>query len=201
MAGGIVWLALAFEAGLVGLAVVLGWWTGYRPFALVRVAWEALAWGVVATAPLILGLWWCTRTRQPALARLMEEVEGRLVPLFARSSYFELAMISLVAGIGEEGLFRGVIQRALAAHLYPSIGLLAASVLFGLGHTITPAYGLVAGLIGLYLGALFVASGNLLPPIVAHALYDFVALVYLIRRYRARQAPSLEQRLREEKVA
>jgi membrane protease YdiL (CAAX protease family) len=40
----------------------------------------------------------------------------------------------------------------------------------------------LAAAIGLYLGWLFDLSGNLLLVIVAHALYDFVILVYLQRR-------------------
>ena len=52
-------------------------------------------------------------------------------------------------------------------------------MLFGLGHWITPSYGVLAGIIGGYLGLLTMASSNLLPAILAHALYDFAALVYL----------------------
>ena len=40
---------------------------------------------------------------------------------------------------------------------------------------------MLAGLIGLYLGWLWLAVGNLLVPIVVHALYDFVALMYLVK--------------------
>ena len=40
---------------------------------------------------------------------------------------------------------------------------------------------MLAAVVGAYLGALFVASGNLLVPILAHALYDLVALVVLTR--------------------
>ena len=63
----------------------------------------------------------------------------------------------------------------------PWIGLLAAAFLFGLLHLLTPVYGLMAALIGLYLGWLWMASGNLLVPITVHAAYDFIALVYLVR--------------------
>jgi membrane protease YdiL (CAAX protease family) len=34
----------------------------------------------------------------------------------------------------------------------------------------------------LYLGWLWLASGNLLAPIITHGLYDFLALAYLTRR-------------------
>ena len=57
--------------------------------------------------------------------------------------------------------------------------------MFGLLHPITRAYAVIAALLGAYLGGLWLAGGNLLTPIVAHALYDFVALVYLLRLRRA----------------
>jgi membrane protease YdiL (CAAX protease family) len=46
---------------------------------------------------------------------------------------------------------------------------------------------------GLYLGGLFLVQGSLLAPIVTHALYDLVALLLVVQRYRASQAgPALE---------
>ena len=61
------------------------------------------------------------------------------------------------------------------------VGLAVASVLFGLAHAITVSYVLLAALMGLYLGWLWIATGNLLVPIMAHAGYDFLALVYLVK--------------------
>jgi membrane protease YdiL (CAAX protease family) len=61
----------------------------------------------------------------------------------------------------------------------PAVAL--ASAVFGLLHAITPTYAILATVMGAYLGVVWIASGNLLAPIVAHALYDFVALVWLLR--------------------
>lgn len=123
----------------------------------------------------------------------MIEVQ-RIVGLFAESSYSEIALISLLAGLGEEGFFRGVIQCALAGPVGPTGALLIASALFGLGHFVTPAYAFIAGVFGLYLGALLFLTGNLLPAIVVHTLYDFFALVYLVRELRRRpEASSAEE--------
>jgi membrane protease YdiL (CAAX protease family) len=36
-------------------------------------------------------------------------------------------------------------------------------------------------LAGLYFGGLYLISGGLLAPVVAHALYDWVALMYVLR--------------------
>ena len=56
-----------------------------------------------------------------------------------------------------------------------------ASLLFGIAHAITPAYLVLAALIGEYLGGLWLWTGNLLAPIIAHAGYDFIALWYLAK--------------------
>ncbi len=59
-------------------------------------------------------------------------------------------------------------------------GLAVASVVFGLLHAVTPTYAVLAALIGVYLGGLWQVTGNILTPIVTHALYDFLLLVYLL---------------------
>ncbi len=88
-----------------------------------------------------------------------------------------------MAGFAEELLFRGLIQAALGDWLSPTTGLIVASAC-GLAHPITVGYATVVTVAGFYSGGLWLWSGNLLVPIVAHAAYDFVALVYLVRRPR-----------------
>jgi membrane protease YdiL (CAAX protease family) len=53
--------------------------------------------------------------------------------------------------------------------------------LFGLAHPMSTTYVVLATVVGVYLGGLLLVTDNLLAPIVAHAAYDFVALVYLVR--------------------
>ena len=78
-------------------------------------------------------------------------------------------------------LFRGVFQGLLARWLGPGPGWGAASLLFGLLHPITPGYIVLAALLGAYLGSIWMFTGNLLTVMVAHALYDFLAMVLLLR--------------------
>jgi membrane protease YdiL (CAAX protease family) len=71
----------------------------------------------------------------------------------------------------EETLFRGALIGALAAGFAVDPWLLAvgSSVAFGLGHGAQGRLGIaVAGALGVALAALFVATGSLLVPIVAH---------------------------------
>ena len=123
----------------------------------------------------------CSGGRSGPLAKAKEFCEQEVVPLFDESYWSELALISLSAGVGEEMLFRGVLQASLMDWLGVGWGLALASILFGVLHPISVSYIVIAGFLGLYLGAIWIYNGNLLTVMVTHALYDFVALGYLIR--------------------
>jgi membrane protease YdiL (CAAX protease family) len=120
----------------------------------------------------------------------MKVVRERIAPFFAGVGTGELAVVALLAGLGEETLFRGVLQQALDGPLPTWVALLATAALFGAAHWVTPTYAFLAGLVGLYFGALYLLSDNLLAPIVAHALYDVVALT-LLARMKPASSPSV----------
>ena len=136
--------------------------------------------GGVAALPM-LGLFWLAR-RWPVgpLARIKRFCDEELVPIFQDCTWHDLALLALAAGVGEEMLFRGALQAALSRWLGLWPGLAVTSLLFGLLHPISLAYVVMAGLLGAYLGAVWIATGNLLTIIVAHALYDFLALMALL---------------------
>lgn len=117
----------------------------------------------------------------PDIRRALDEMVG---PIFANWSIFRLAAISICAGIGEELLFRGFVQAKLAQSLGPFLSLATTSFLFGCVHPITLNYVAVTAGVGVYLGGLQMATGNLLVPMVTHAAYDFMALVYYLRVHR-----------------
>jgi membrane protease YdiL (CAAX protease family) len=179
------------EGGLIVVAVLIGRWVDAPPFARFRWSLGGLAWGIAATAPLLLGLRWCLATRWAPVARLVALVRERIGPSISGLGPARLALVALLAGLGEEALFRGVAQEALSGPLPGWAGLLAASALFGMAHWVSATYAVLAAAIGLYLGALFLLSGNLLVPIVTHALYDLVALCILARMKPVGPAPVL----------
>jgi hypothetical protein len=193
-------IAFFFEAGLGAVAIAVGWFLGFDPLATLPIAWEATPalfaafwWGAAAAIPLFLGLLLIERIRWSPFLKLQDVVETRLRSLFTPLSLFELAAISIAAGFGEETLFRGLIQAGLAEWFGSPNGVvwgvLAAAVLFGVCHWITPTYAVLATLVGIYLGALFVLTGSLLAPLVAHAAYDFAALVYMTRHKNTTDSP------------
>lgn len=92
------------------------------------------------------------------------------------------SLLSAHAGIGEEALFRGVIQEEAERYLGPLGGLLVASSLFGLVHvgginqTSAIKQFTATGIGGLILGGYYQLSGyDLEKPIAAHTYYDILA--------------------------
>ena len=95
-------------------------------------------------------------------------------PLFEHVRVWHILLVSVMAGLAEELLFRGVLQ--------PIVGLPAASLLFGAVHVGGRGflgYGIWAACIGAFLGWLMNVTGGLTAPVVAHAAYDALALAYV----------------------
>jgi len=174
--------ALLFQLGLVALAVVLAALLGLSPLAGATFDGRALIIALAATLPLAGGLMLVPRGRWRWAERVTRQVEMLVDTLFSRAWPGAILLVSLLAGVGEELLFRGVIQDTLANPLPAWLGLALASVLFGLAHAVSLAYFVLATMIGLYLGGLYWTTNNLLVPIVTHALYDWVAIHFYLRR-------------------
>ena len=184
--GSLVLAAVTFEFALGGIGVLLGWFCGVDPFA--HLAWRNplrllfhLACGTAATLPMLGLLLWIRRSRFRGFRALRELLHEQLVPHFADANAFEVAWVSLAAGLGEELLFRGFLLEAFSKFVDPQtfggwLPLLLSSLLFGLAHAVSWTYlGLATG-VGLYLGILLTISGSLWVPVTTHAVYDFVAL-------------------------
>jgi uncharacterized protein len=184
----IIMFAVFFEGGLAPLSLFLGWWLGHNPLA--QFAWrEADAlWGAVAALPLVLLFLLTLRWPIGLLKQIKTFCEDEFIPLLAGSSWSDMALIALSAGVGEEMLFRGVLQCSLGTWLGIGWGLVLASLLFGLLHPISIPYIVVTAFVGLYLGGAFLLTGNLLTVMVTHTLYDFALMAYLLR-YHYRGGP------------
>jgi membrane protease YdiL (CAAX protease family) len=190
-------MAVLVEGGLALFAVLLGWLFSVPLRELFpawgRPLWEALARGIVATLPMLVLFWLLVHSPLPAMRQLREQVEWLIREMFPAGSLAQFALIAVLAGVGEELLFRGVIQSKLVDWTTPMGGLLLASLLFGAAHALSRLYFLLATLIGLYLGAIVQYYGELVSAIVAHALYDFLALAYLCWSARQQQLPKTDE--------
>jgi hypothetical protein len=168
-------LALVSEGAIFVLALAAArFFTGIDIFKNFGVNLMDIARGTLFALPALAGFIALTSPgarNLPVIGPLRKVALTDIKMLFAQSRDIDLVLISLIAGIAEEVAFRGVLQ--------VKTGIIAASVIFGLLHFITPGYFAFATLMGLYLGALFSHYGNLSVPVVAHAVYDMGALLYL----------------------
>ena len=153
------------EIFLFGVALALGWLFKQPLLATLRWRADDAVLGIAGAFPLLVLFWWMLRSRLRPLAEIRDFLEAVVRPIFGQWPVPQLA----------------VIQGGLTSAVGLEAALVLASVLFGVCHFVNWAYAITATLIGLYLGALWLFTGNVLAPAVTHAVYDFAALVYFLR--------------------
>jgi membrane protease YdiL (CAAX protease family) len=162
------------EGIMLASAITWAWWIKL-PLRLGPPA-AGIVWGVLAAVALGLANFAFLNARGNRWPGGALRYVCRVIvrPLFEHVRAWHIIVVSLLAGAGEEMLFRGVLQ--------PLVGLPAASFVFGavhIGGRGFIGYGVWAACIGALFGWLMVETGGLLAPIVAHAVYDALALAYV----------------------
>lgn len=173
-------IALGAEGGLVLLAWGLGAVFSTPAFGQMHLTGAGVGYGVLACVPMLVALAWVMRSRWTPLVRFRKTIDERVAPLFTHCTLLDLLLISVLAGLGEEILFRGVMQTALVGVVGLWLAVALTSVVFGLAHSVTVTYAVYATVVGVYLGVLLIIFDTLLVPVVTHTVYDFLALVYLV---------------------
>lgn len=175
-------MAGVFQATMVVVALVAAEAMGIDVWDRVAFTPTALLWGMAATIPLCLLSWGMDRIPWEPFTRMSEALTNTLGPAVRDCTWAELVTLSVLVGISEELLFRGVLQVGLLSWgWWPA--MIATSIAFGLAHAITPTYAVCAGLIGAYLSCVMEVTSppNLLIPIVCHAGVDLYAFFQLKR--------------------
>lgn len=181
-------IGVPVEASLAAVALLLGFLLLGTPFPFaLRFELRALWLLVAATLPMVLFALLGTSSvglRFSPLRGIHDRLRRILGPTIYAMKTWQFALLSLAAGVGEEALFRGVLQARF--------GIWVTSVAFGLLHALTPAYFVLAFAMSVYLGWLHdIADHNLLVPIGVHAIYDAVALCLFRKRFRESAGPEL----------
>ncbi len=185
-------LAAVFYAVLLLAAAVVGALSGRNAFTLGDSALFGLLVGVLSacgTVALSLLLY----RLLPTLRRLSDELAPHLVD---GARWRDLVLVSIVSGVGEEAFFRGALQ--------PEIGLVVSSLLFGVLHVGPDRRYLVwtvwAVGAGFLFGFLYLWTGGILAPVIAHVLHNAATLL-LWKRSRRKQAGTLKDKVLEEGAA
>ena len=148
-----------------------------------------VAFGLFATIPMLLSIVLTAMVPWRPLVELRELVQTKLAPLFRGMPSWALFLIAMGAGFGEEWLFRGfgvqgigwLLPDAWSPEVVQWTAILIVALVFGALHALTPMYFFLTFAMGIYFGYLVLLTDSLLPAVVAHGLYDYIALLYIMR--------------------
>lgn len=176
-------MALSIQAVVAAVA-----WAGLY-FSRIDVSWG------IGSAPLYIALgitgalvsYWIARAitvSNSDFGATLRDHCKKLHLAFRHLNWWQIAVLALAAGVCEELLFRGFLQPWIASLFTPSapiVGLVVASVVFGLLHYASFIYFLITAVMGLVLGLVYWLSESLLAVVVWHGVYDLIALGVLAK--------------------
>ncbi|MCO6431771.1 MAG: CPBP family intramembrane metalloprotease [Deltaproteobacteria bacterium] len=178
-------VAVLSEGALLLLSLLWNWW---RPADLYLVFdGDAVYKGLRATGPLIafnFGVFGVLANLKDKY-RIYREFRDKIVyPLCRNLSVAGALILAVCSGTAEEILFRGVMYYEARSLLEAPLAAVLVSLLFAYVHFIGVlrryfAVFVFYCLFGLYFAYLVEWTGNLAVPIIAHGLYNFLAILMI----------------------
>jgi uncharacterized protein len=155
----------------------MGWLAGARGSSFVAGLVTAMA--IVLLLPVLLAIW--SQNIRAKAAKAAQSL-SYLLPSSTEERRWWWPLC-ITAGVCEEVLYRGFLLHYFHTsplHLSLTLAMVVAAVIFGIGHLYQGAKGaLSTAVLGFALGAVFLVTGSLLVPIIAHAVLDLRVLVLL----------------------
>lgn len=173
-----VWRTIGVVAVALGAAVVL--LDRSASAALLRPTVRLVLLGIAAGGLMVAA----TYLAYPPVARIASFIAADTMRLYAafRAPSLVVAAVALVpVVVGEELVWRGVVQATLARRLGDRGGVALAAAVSALVHVPlgSPVLAALALLFGLALGVLRATTASLVPSIVAHLVWNVVVLLWL----------------------
>ncbi|MFQ5563088.1 MAG: lysostaphin resistance A-like protein [Parvularculaceae bacterium] len=166
----------AGSAGAFVAALILGALLQAQPLSQIGFSQEAIFAGAVATLPPLLFNYWFSKTANRFFARLRRAQLDLFSGLGFTLTPSRILLLAIGAGVGEEFLFRGVLQTWIDGFAPVWAAIIAPNILFAILHAHNAFYAVAAGFIGVYFGVVFYLTGDLTAPVLTHMLYDLAAL-------------------------
>lgn len=172
---------LTFTGGflfvMLFITLILSRWAGVPILSLIHWSLADAAFGCGAGLLMVLVFAQLNDLRQQAADAL-----GRSL---MRCRWYDLLILAALVGIIEELMFRGFLEQFLGRWNFWGAFVLT-NAIFGLLHAVSVQYAIVAAVLGMLLSGLAWGTGefNLLRPIVAHGVYDFIGFIWIARETR-----------------
>lgn len=136
--------------------------------------------GVIAAAITYVLVFWLTSCQWLDNSD-MRKAYKLLIDVFENLTWPQIVLLSMSAGIGEELLFRGLLQTWLISVGNPFWGIAVASLIFGFLHYLNTTYVLLTFLLGGLFGIVYYVTDSLLLVVVAHTVYDIIAFGVIVK--------------------
>jgi len=169
----------AFSGVLILIAFGISMWSGY-PKGVGDISIKPVLQGSFLGAVLFMLMVFVGRYLHiyvPSYRDLVLELRQ----LFSELSWSNIIVLSVMAGVSEELLFRGVIQSYLMSITSPLIAVIISASLFGVMHCYSRLYIVVTLIFGLFIGWLYYESQSLLLIVTLHAVYDVLAFASIVK--------------------
>ncbi len=183
-------MAVGFYGVLVILAWVLGAWWLDLDLIQWHDRWETPIWLDVGLG---LGLGLATVLASRILEKTTQwarVLTGEFRKILGNLTPTQVFVFAVTSGIAEEVFFRGFLQQAITDRLFAGdavamvIGLVVASVVFGVVH-VGPdrekflPWTIMALVLGFFFGAMYLYTGNIIAPVIAHFTINFLNLLHI----------------------
>lgn len=173
------------EWGLAGLAIVL-WVREGRSWSVLGLQ-PPTPWRLVAGVALVLVTAALAVRQAASIRRASDDRLDKLRPKLAGhelivphtvTEYRWFMALSITAGVCEELLYRGYLTWLLASYVPVAVAIIVVSAAFGLGHAYLGRKAVVsAGVVGLVMSIVVLASGWLVPAMAIHAIIDISSAI------------------------
>ena len=186
-----VWVAAAVAAGRLGIWLAIGGASIALGIAVLvldgaaarQILRPSLRLGLLGAAAGAL-MTAATYALYPLLHRIAPPLAADTGRLYAAFRGPSLGVASLALGpiiLGEELVWRGVVQGMFVRRFKPAVGVALTAAVYALAHAPigSTALVLVALGCGLAWGVLRAATASLIPPLVAHLVWDAFVLLWL----------------------
>ena len=149
--------AMIFELTLLLVGWILSWFFSIPLWGGSSWDWIGFIVGLTSTLPMLSLFFWLLQSNWEPCKEIRHMMDEAVLPMFKDFTILQIALLSIAAGVSEEVLFRAVC------------------------HALTKFYLILATIMGIYLSLVWMSTGQLLSPIITHAVYDFIVLIWYLR--------------------
>ncbi len=169
---------LLFSLGLLVISVLLTVWSSFAwswSGVWFESLWLAMGAGAVVAVGIFVGAVFLLSHRWLRLESFYQ-LTAQLHQLTRHLSWPQIVLLSLLAGVGEELLFRGALQSWLSDVIGVYTAIVLASLIFALLHALTLYYFLFTFVLSIAFGLIFHYSQSMVLLMSIHGFYDILAL-------------------------